>query len=288
MGKTTLAVAISAHLAMRSGWAVEFLSCEMSVEEVFSRLLSWDSGVDLKRFHAARRLEADRAARAQADELALADLDRLKVWREALDASRQRYKTSRLRITSQGLPVARDFEHQVKARQLQLEGQGHDPSRLFVVADYLQAFRTGNGKVDSDDFSRVAGVSQRLNAISKDCKVPVWIPFQFGREAEKNFLQLGKVPTFADARGASQIANDANWLGVYHRPWWREIGPRASYVRLVTELSRTGSEERVAHLEVDMARQRFTRWEADAPTEEQLERDARTAANAVQKRRSFN
>jgi branched-chain amino acid transport system ATP-binding protein len=33
MGKTTLAVALSASLAMRSGWAVEFLSGEMSVED---------------------------------------------------------------------------------------------------------------------------------------------------------------------------------------------------------------------------------------------------------------
>lgn len=287
MGKTTLAVAIAAHLATRSGWAVEFLSCEMSVEEVFSRLVSWDSGVDLKRYQAARRLEQDRHARQHADELQLADLDRLRVWQEALEASRQRYRTARLRITSQGLPVARDFEHQVRARQLQLEGLGHDPQRLFVVADYLQAFRTGNGKVDADDFSRIAGVSQRLNAISKDCKVPVWIPFQFGREAERNFLERGKVPTFADARGASQIANDANHLLVYHRPWWRELGPRASYARVVSELSRTGEDYRVAHLEVDMGRQRYTTWEASQPTDEDLEREARQAANEDQKRRSY-
>jgi len=286
MGKTTLAVALAAHMAMRNGWAVEFLSCEMGPEEVFSRLVSWDSSVDLKRYQAARRLERDTSARREADAFQLGDLDRLPAWREAVAASRERYRTSLVRITSQGLPVARDYEAQVKARQLQLEVQGHDPSKLLAVADYLQAFRTGNSKVDSDDFSRVAGVSQRLNAISKDCKIPIWIPFQFGREAEKNFLQLGKVPTFADARGASQIANDANHLLVYHRPWWREIGERASYVRLVSELSRTGSDHRVAHLEVDMGRQRFTSWEQDAPTEDELENAAREAANLTQKHRS--
>lgn len=55
-GKTTLCVAVAAHMATRAGWAVEFLSCEMSRPELMTRLIASAARVDIKRYLYIRRL----------------------------------------------------------------------------------------------------------------------------------------------------------------------------------------------------------------------------------------
>lgn len=278
MGKTTLAIWMAAQ-AVRAGWAVDMLSVEMGRPELMDRLIACISGVDTKQYRHILQIRADltrgQLRRTLTREEERQEAQEFDVWHEAVDAARELLKTSLVRLDKQASPIARDFYLAVQSRRLQLEARGHDPRRTLVIADYLQSFRTGNTKIDMDPSQRIAAVSMRLNAISKDFDCPILIPFQFGREAEKAFEASGRTPTFADARGSSQIANDANHLLVYHRPFWRDTGARGTYVRLTSELSRTQQGTPTVHLAVDGACQRYSRWQETPPSDDEIEQLAR-------------
>lgn len=280
MGKTSLMIWLATQ-AIRSGWAVDFLSVEMGRPELMDRLIACLAGVDMRRYRHILQirydLERGQLRRQLTREEEREHAQEFDGWHEKVDAARHTMRRALVRLDLQPAPIARDFYLAVQARRLQLEARGHDPRKVLVIADYLQSFRTGNNKIDAEDHQRIAQCSMRLNIISKDFDCPILIPFQFGREAEKAFAASGKTPTFADARGSSQIANDANHLLVYHRPFWRETGARGSYVRLTSELSRTQMGTPTIHLAVDGPRQRYTRWQDDVPSDEEIEQLARGA-----------
>lgn len=279
-GKTALAVNIAAHLALVEGWAVEFLSCEMSHAELMERFVAWDSGIDMKRYYNARRyVEAAKAGIVPpfTHELEM-DLRHLEDWIDRVEHSKSRIGSSGLRITSRGRPNAHVFALQCKARQLHIEANGGDGTRLFVVADYLQAFITGTHKVDEDEPRRVQICSSVLNGISKELAIPVLIPFQFTKEAERQAAETGRAPSAHHARGSSQISNDANELIIYDRPFFKSDDPKKkSYARIVSELSRAGVDVPIIHLHADLARNIHTTWNQDVPTDEEIEQMARSS-----------
>lgn len=294
MGKTSLMISIAGHAALNQGWAVEFLSCEMGAGELMARFVGWASGVPPKRLFAARRMQARIAAGhgLPLDTPHRFDVDLLDDWEKRWAEAVARIEASKLRLTLHPQPVARAFALQVESRQLQLEAAGDDPRRLIAIADYLQRFRSGDRKVDADETTRIAAVSPVLSGIAQTLNIPVLIPFQFGREAENRFQQSGKMPDFNDARGSSQIANDANEMIVYHRPFWRdEDSDRAGYVRIRSALSRDGAGCQMIHLGVDLTRSRYTTWTGEQWDDEAIERMAAQAGgaakNAWQAKNSF-
>ena len=112
MGKTSLALNIATHLAVREQIPVAIFSLEMSREEVTTRLMCTEGRVDSKRLRVGKLSKAD--------------------WNNLTDASTRLYNAPIFVDDSAGVSP---IEIKAKARRLKARLDGH---LGLVVVDYLQ------------------------------------------------------------------------------------------------------------------------------------------------------
>jgi len=184
LGKTSFALNIAQHAAVKEKITVGFFSLEMSQEELIDRLLVSQGDIDAWRLKTGRLDEKDFARLSDAmGELAEAPL--------FIDDT----------------PANSVLEMRTKARRLQVE---HGLKLLIV--DYLQLARS-NRRWDSR-VQEVSEISQGLKNLARELKIPVLALSQLSRAVE---MRGGKVPQLADLRESGALEQDADVVMFLYR-----------------------------------------------------------------------
>jgi replicative DNA helicase len=179
MGKTTLALNIASHAALRHGATVGVFSLEMSHQQLFQRMLCSEAHVDSHRLRTGH-VSKDDWQRISKGYTMLADAP----------------------IHIDDTPGIGIMEMRAKARRLKLE-RGLD----LLVVDYLQLMR-GRGRYESRQ-AEISDISRSLKELAKEIKVPILALSQLSRAPEQRGTGE-KRPQLSDLRESGAIEQDAD------------------------------------------------------------------------------
>ncbi len=186
VGKTSFALNIAEHAAVRDRKSVGIFSLEMSKEQLVLRLLSSVSGIDSKRLRDGFLEEMDFARIAPA--------------MQAL---------SEAPMYIDDTPNITTMELRTKARRLQAE-VGLD----MVIVDYLQLMQSSTTNREANRVQEVAEISRGLKALARELKVPVLALSQLSRQPE---MRESKEPRLSDLRESGSIEQDADLVMFLYR-----------------------------------------------------------------------
>lgn len=185
-GKTSLALTVAAHIALRQRQRVAIFSLEMSARQLGLRLLAMEADEDQRRLRLGHVDDWERVVRAS-DVLAEGA-----IWID---------ETPALSITSL----------RSKARRLQAS-QEID----VVIVDYLQLMRANlpDGKRFQVREQEIAEISRGLKELAKELHVPVVALAQLNRALES---RQNKRPQLSDLRESGALENDADVVVFIYR-----------------------------------------------------------------------
>ena len=179
LGKTSLALNIAEHAAVRDKRSVGIFSLEMSKEQLVQRLLSSVANID-----------ADRLRSGFLEEM---DFTRLAPAMNAL---------SEAQLYIDDTPNISTMELRTKARRLQAEA-GLD----LVVVDYLQLMQASSTTKDANRVQEVSEISRGLKGLARELDIPVIALSQLSRQPE---MRNEKEPRLSDLRESGAIEQDAD------------------------------------------------------------------------------
>jgi replicative DNA helicase len=185
VGKTSLAMNIAMHVALKEERAVGIFSLEMPADQLLMRLLASAARVDMKKLRGGRMTPHDEEK-----------------FQEVAGA----LFNAPLFIDDTG--SLSPFDLRAKARRLK---QKHDKLGLIVV-DYLQLMHQ-KGKVESRQLE-VSEISRSLKALAKELEVPIIALSQLNRKVEE---RKGGKPMLSDLRESGAIEQDADVVMFIHR-----------------------------------------------------------------------
>jgi len=177
VGKTTFALNIAMHAAMKEKKPIGFFSLEMSKEELVDRLLVGQADIDAWRLKTGK-LSDDDTKRVIA---AMGELSDAQIYID----------------DTPGLSI---LEMRTKARKLKAE-RGLD----LLVVDYLQL--ASAGKKFESRVQEVSYISQNLKNLARELQIPVLALSQLSRAVEQ---RGDKRPVLADLRESGAIEQDAD------------------------------------------------------------------------------
>jgi len=187
MGKTSLALNIACHAAVREKVPVGIFSLEMSRDQVVDGLLTMEAGIDSWRLRTGNLHEDDFSKL----NYAMGVLSEAPLY---IDDS----------------PILTVMDIRAKARRLQAE-YGLE----LIIVDYLQLMES---KVrQTSDFNRVqevSDISRGLKALARELKVPVVALSQLSRAVE---ARHPKIPQLADLRESGSIEQDSDVVMFIYR-----------------------------------------------------------------------
>ena len=186
VGKTSFALNIAEHAAVRDGKSVGIFSLEMSKEQLVLRLLSSVSGIDSQRLRSGFLEELDFARIAP-----------------AMNA------LSQAPVYIDDTPNMSAMELRTKARRLAAE-VGLD----LVIVDYLQLMQSGSSNKDANRVQEVSEISRGLKALARELKIPVIALSQLSRQPE---MRESKEPRLSDLRESGSIEQDADLVMFLYR-----------------------------------------------------------------------
>lgn len=178
VGKTSLALNIAEHAAIRGKLRVGIFSLEMSQEQLVLRLLSSVANVDSGRLRSGFLEEMDFARIAPAMQV-----------------------LANAALYIDDTPSISAMELRTKARRLQAE-VGLD----LLIVDYLQLMQ-GPASKDSNRVQEVSEISRGLKALARELSVPVVALSQLNRSPE---ARESKEPRLSDLRESGAIEQDAD------------------------------------------------------------------------------
>jgi len=184
VGKTTFALNIAQHVAVKEKLPVGFFSLEMSKEELVDRLLVSQSEVDSWKLKTGRLDDEDFDSLQEA-------------MGELADAPLYIDDTPGLNI----------MEMRTKARRLQIE-----KGLKLLVVDYLQLI---HGRYLENRVQEVSEISQNLKNLARELKIPILACSQLSRAVEAR--GGGKVPQLSDLRESGSIEQDADVVMFVYR-----------------------------------------------------------------------
>lgn len=185
MGKSTIAVNIAEHVAIREGRPVLVFSLEMSARSLGLRITASQTRIDFGRLR-----HAD-----------LADHE----WPLFTSAGNRIAKAPLLIDDAAGLTVG-DITARARRAHRELGGLA------LIVVDYLQLITT-RGKVENRNIE-VSKISQGLKALAKSLDVPVMALSQLSRSVEQ---RADKRPMMSDLRDSGGIEQDADLIAFIYR-----------------------------------------------------------------------
>lgn len=211
MGKTTLALNIAQHVAVKEGVPVGVFSLEMSKEQLVDRLISTESGIDSWKLRTGK-LNDDDFPRINE---AMAVLSEAPLYID----------------DTAGTNI---MEMRTKARRLQSE---HDLG--LIIVDYLQLIngRAGGGQSREQEISEI---SRGLKGLARELNVPVIALSQLSRAVES---RTPPVPMLSDLRDSGAIEQDADVVMFIYRDDYynREDSEEAGVARILVSKHRNGS-----------------------------------------------
>ncbi|HSX41512.1 MAG TPA: replicative DNA helicase [Candidatus Saccharimonadales bacterium] len=208
MGKTTLALNIAHHVAVKEGIPVGVFSLEMSKEELIDRLLAAESGIDSWKLRNGRLEDSDFPKIN----------DAMAVLSEApfyIDDS----------------SMANVMEMRTKARRLQSQ---HDLG--LIVIDYLQLM-SGRGGNDNR-VQEISEISRGLKALARELNVPVIALSQLNRSVES---RSPAIPQLSDLRESGSIEQDADVvMFIYRDDYYNKDSEAPGTAQILVKKHRNG------------------------------------------------
>jgi replicative DNA helicase len=185
MGKTSLAVNMAQHVAIREGLPVGIFSLEMSQHELALRILSAESDVAFSPLRSGHLSQ--------------------KQWGRLVQSVRTMSKAP-LFIDDSANPTL--LEVASKARRLKAE---HGLS--LVIVDYLQLMQAG-GRYENRNLE-VSAITRGLKQLAKELDLPVIALSQLSRQPERRGGDHR--PQLADLRESGSIEQDADLVAFIYR-----------------------------------------------------------------------
>ncbi len=191
MGKTTLAMNIAHHVAVKEGIPVGIFSLEMGKEQLIDRMLATESGIDAWKLRNGRLEDSDFPKINNA----MAVLSEAPVY---IDDSAS----------------ANVMEMRTKARRLQSE---HDLG--LIIIDYLQLISGRKVSGSENRVQEVSEISRSLKGLARELNVPVLALSQLSRSVES---RTPPVPMLSDLRESGSIEQDADVvMFIYREDYYR-------------------------------------------------------------------
>lgn len=174
MGKTSFALNIARHVAVKEKRRVAFFSLEMTREQLTSRLLSTESMVSGIKLRTGKLVDDE--------------------WVRLIEAGDILSKSEIYFDDTPGITVP-----EVKAKLRRLKNVD------LVVIDYLQLMSTGR-KIDNR-VQEISEITRNLKIMAKEINVPVITLSQLSRASEQ---RSGHRPMLSDLRDSGSIEQDAD------------------------------------------------------------------------------
>jgi len=209
MGKTTLALNMAEHAAIRTKKAVAVFSMEMSASQLALRLISSNGRVNAQRLRSGQLEDED--------------------WSRVTSAIRMLRDA---KIFIDDTPGLSPDVLRAKARRLKRE---HDLG--LIVIDYLQLMAVpGNSENRATEISEI---SRGLKALAKELNVPVIALSQLNRSLES---RADKRPVMADLRESGAIEQDADVIVFIYRDDYynKENSPDKGLAEVIIGKQRNG------------------------------------------------
>jgi replicative DNA helicase len=213
MGKTTLAMNIAEHAAIKHEVPVAIFSMEMSSLQLVNRLFSSLGQIDQTRLRTG----------------SLDDLD----WPKLTSAMNLLHKS---KIFLDETPALSPSELRARARRLKRE---HDIGLLVV--DYIQLMSVPGTK--ENRATEIAEISRSLKAIAKELNIPVVALSQLNRALEQ---RPNKRPVMADLRESGSIEQDADLIiFIYRDEVYNQETPEKGKAEIIIGKHRNGPTDTV-------------------------------------------
>lgn len=187
MGKTSLALDILRHVAVREKIPAGVFSLEMSKDQLVDRLLAAESDVDLWRMRTGRL----------SDEGENNDFERI---------AHGMGRLSEAPIFIDDSASANVMEIRTKARRLQAEQE-----LGLIIVDYLQLME---GRNTENRVQEVSEISRALKSLARELNVPVLALSQLSRAVES---RNPPTPQLSDLRESGSIEQDADVVMFIYR-----------------------------------------------------------------------
>ncbi len=185
MGKTSFALNVAQHVAIREERSVGIFSLEMSEQELVQRVMSSESDLPFA------SVRAGRLSRGQ--------------WTQLYDMIR---RTTAAPLYIDDSPNPSLLEIQSKARRLKAE-KGLD----LLIIDYMQLMQAG-GRYESRQLE-ISAISRGLKQLAKEVEIPVMALSQLSRQPERRAGDHR--PQLADLRESGSIEQDADMVCFIYR-----------------------------------------------------------------------
>lgn len=214
VGKTSFALGVTRHAAVRAKAPVAFFSLEMSREQIVTRLLAAEAKVDSQAIRTGKLAERD--------------------WSQLTRAAGM---LSEAAIYVDDTPSLTVLEMRGKARRMKAEiGE-----LGVIVVDYLQIM--GTSKTAQNRENAISEISRSLKAIAKELNVPVIALSQVNRNID---LRPDKRPMMADLRESGAIEQDADLIIFLHREdAEQQTGSAATLAEFIIAKHRNGPRDTV-------------------------------------------
>lgn len=183
-GKSTLAMDICRHVALRENKAVAFFSLEMSRTELVMRALAAESGVFLSK-------------------LIRGDLEQ-RDWNRIADTLQKIGQSPFYVDDSPNLTMT---EIRAKARRMRQQNNVE-----LLVIDYLQLLTSG-GRTPESRQQEVSEFSRSIKLLAKELEIPIIAVAQLNRNPE---ARNDKRPQVADLRESGSLEQDADVILLIH------------------------------------------------------------------------
>ncbi len=213
MGKSSLAMNIAQHVAIREEKPVAVFNLEMSAAQLGNRIIWSEAHIDGEKIRSGNLTGDD--------------------WPQI---ARVIGKVSRAPMYIDDTPGITVTEIRAKCRKLKLEkGLG------LVVIDYLQLMQSGK-KSDSRQ-QEVAEISRSLKVLAKELNVPIIALSQLSRATTS---RTGNKPQLSDLRESGSIEQDADIVMFIHRPgYYDETVENKDLAELIIAKHRNGPTETI-------------------------------------------
>lgn len=208
VGKTSLAINIAEHVAIRQNQAVAIFSLEMAAEQLVQRMLCSQAAVSAQRL---RRLQLTQ------DE-----------WGRLYGAAERLFRAPiYIDDTSSLSPM------EMRAKCRRLKAKLADRNLGLIVVDYLQLMRSSNRRVENRN-QEIGEIARALKQIAREFQVPVLVLSQLSRSVER---RENKRPMLSDLRDSGSIEAEADVVLFIHREEYygdkeaTPVEPPPGYVR---------------------------------------------------------
>lgn len=211
MGKTTLAMNIAEHVAVKGEKTVAVFSMEMPTEQLTMRLFASMGRVPLGDIRSGKINEND--------------------WARVAGSVKSLSKSS-LHMDDSG----NQTPNQIRAKCRRLARDSKDGLGLIVI-DYLQLMTTEGSSENRTN--EVTKISRQLKAIAKEMDCPVIALSQLNRSLEK---RTDKRPIMSDLRESGAIEQDADVIAfVYRDEVYNEESPDKGTAEVIIAKQRNGA-----------------------------------------------